>query len=47
MEVEELIGNILQRLSDLIGTYGGTYRIVYRVLQPLLDVLGSLAATIR
>ena len=28
---------ILQRLSDLIGPYRGTYRIVYRVLQPLLD----------
>ena len=25
-----------QRLSDLIGPYSGTYRIVYRVLQPLL-----------
>ena len=28
----------LQRLSDLIiGPYWGTYRIVYRVLQPLLE----------
>ena len=26
----------LQRLSDLIGPYSSTYRIVYRVLQPLL-----------
>ena len=26
-----------QRLSDLIGPYRGTYRIVYRVLQPLLE----------
>ena len=27
-----------QRLSDLIGPYWGTYRIAYRVLQPLLDI---------
>ena len=25
-----------QRLSDLTGPYSGTYRIVHRVLQPLL-----------
>ena len=29
----------LQRSSDLIGPYRGTYRIVYRVLQPLLGHL--------
>ena len=29
---------VLQRLSDLTGPYWGTYRIVYRVLQPLLGV---------
>ena len=27
-----------QRLSDLIGPYRGTYRVVYRVLQPLLVI---------
>ena len=27
-----------QRLSDLIGPYWGTYGIVYRVIQPLLEV---------
>ena len=30
--------SIQDRLSDLIGPYWGTYGIVYRVLQPLLDV---------
>ena len=30
-----------QRLSDLIGPYRGTYRIVYRVLQPLLVSITS------
>ena len=30
------LGNYQQRLSDLIGPYWGTYRIAYRVLQPLL-----------
>ena len=34
----------LQRLSDLIGPYRGTYRIVYRVLQPLL-VIGMVVAS--
>ena len=28
----------LQRLSDLVGSYRSTYRIVHRVLQPLLEV---------
>ena len=26
-----------ERLSDLTGPYWGTYRIVYRVIQPLLE----------
>ena len=34
----ELDVHDLQRVSDLIGSYRGTYRIVYRVLQPLLGV---------
>ena len=40
---EGLVGqypNFLQRLSDLIGPCRSTYRIVYRVLQPLLVVKG-------